>query len=109
LRNTAFSGMTGLGFLNFDTEVDIEETQSGWEQYQGQPVTGRALVLSLGAGFRYNLSRRFDLIAQFEYNFTDSDRIDGYPTIPGSHTDGRIFNNDFYSFLTAGLSIKFGG
>ncbi|MEX2641735.1 MAG: hypothetical protein WD266_13680 [Balneolales bacterium] len=106
--NSALNGIFGLGIMAYETEVDITREEQGWQDYQGQPGRGRTTVITAGGGVRQYLSRRLDLIAQFEYNFTGSDVIDGYETIPGSPVDEHRLSNDYYSFLTAGLSIKFG-
>lgn len=108
LQNSALNGIFGAGILAYDSRMDIEQAQQNDQSNVDQLNIGRTTVLTAGGGVRQAISRRIDVIAQFEYNFTGRDMINISDFINENANNGMRINNDFYSFLTAGISIKFG-
>lgn len=92
--------IVGIGRLHNDVSGVVDRPPS----FTGTNYSGEDLIYVFGGGLRFYLGSSFDLLLQYEYNYTNSDLIDGYnePMI------GNRFN-DSYSFAMLGLAFKFGG
>ncbi|HKJ47175.1 MAG TPA: outer membrane beta-barrel protein [Balneolales bacterium] len=102
-------GFTGIGFISNNVKTDISTSIPGYERWAGVNYKGNSLVYSIGGGLRFNITPHFSFIAQYEYNLTNSDYIDGYKTIEGINQNGKTrVTNDAFSLATAGFSINFG-
>lgn len=100
----------GLGLIFNDVSTDVGRKELDfWPQFAGEDNSERAMFATFGTGVRFNLGRRVDLFAQYDYNTTTSDLIDGFRTRPETAIDLNRRNMDSWSALTAGLQIKFGG
>ncbi|MEX0685954.1 MAG: SPOR domain-containing protein [Balneolales bacterium] len=108
LSNSALDGIFGIGIMTFDNMVDIDEQGPGYPDYQGSSSLGNTQTFIAGGSIRQYLSRRIDFIAQFEYNFTGTNLIDGYETVAGNGQTQNRVRDDAYTMITAGFSIKFG-
>lgn len=70
---------------------------------QNQNFNESLTSIPLGINLEYFLSNRIDLFADFNYNFTNNDFVDGYSPALNANK-----SNDGYSTLTIGLSYKLG-
>lgn len=62
------------------------------------PTSGTTIVLPIGAGIQFDISRRFAVILDFNYRVTFTDKFDAYSPEGGG-------NNDSYG--TVGLSVSY--
>lgn len=106
LANSALDVVFGLGVLSYDTILNLDESQSNSSEFQGQ--SGNTQVLIAGGSVRQYISRRFDFIAQFEFNFTGNDLLAGYDRVPGGVANAENFRSNAYSLFTVGFSVKLG-
>lgn len=102
---------TGLGLLfsdvttNLTSPVVSPETE---ETFHGENHSETAMFASFGTGVRVNVTKKIDLFAQYDYNISNSDIIDGHRTHTRTLIDQNRRNPDSWSALTAGVQIKFG-
>lgn len=95
---------TGFGLIMNDVAVSHSDILN----HSGQDYSGNALLYTLGGGLTLNLSRRLDFFAQANFNFSDSDLLDGYERQSGVAPSGIITDGDAFISASAGISIKFG-
>jgi outer membrane protein OmpA-like peptidoglycan-associated protein len=108
-ENIKVYGNVGLGVIFNDVETAVNNQIGQWEDFVGEDHTEYGSVTILGAGVRFNLGRRLDLFAQYDYNISNSDLIDGYRTRSILRIDEFRRTPDNWSSLKAGLQIKLGG
>jgi outer membrane protein OmpA-like peptidoglycan-associated protein len=104
-------GTVGLGLLFNDVTTNINSnvaSQSTLDTFGGENHSETALFATFGTGVRVNVTHRIDVFAQYDYNISNSDIIDGYRTHPRTMIDQNQRNPDSWSALTAGVQIKFG-
>ncbi|MDR9367121.1 MAG: OmpA family protein [Balneolaceae bacterium] len=97
----------GLIFSDVTTEVNNKEP-SNWTEYIGEDHSEPSMFASFGPGVRFNLGRRIDLFAQYDYYISNSEIIDGFRTRPELDIDLHRRTPDNWSSVTAGIQIKFG-
>lgn len=98
----------GLGLIFNDVETETRNQIGAWQQFTGEDHSEPAFFANFGAGVRFNLGRRLDLFAQYDYNIANDDLIDGHRTRPELDIDLNRRNMDHWSAVTAGIQIKFG-
>ncbi|MCC5941397.1 MAG: OmpA family protein [Balneolaceae bacterium] len=98
----------GFGLLMNDVTTGVENPAAGWEDFMGEDNTDTALYYQFGIGTRLKLSPRIDIFAQFDYNRTDNDRMDGFRNSRLSGTDLDNGRNDHFLNVTAGIQFKLG-
>jgi outer membrane protein OmpA-like peptidoglycan-associated protein len=66
-----------------------------------------ALNVPVGADLNFNVSEKWDIYANYTFNFVDTDRLDAYP----NWRDDRpiIQGRDMFATLNLGARYKFGG
>ena len=72
--------------------------------FYGGPEKGATMNLPLGAGVKYKIGNRLNLIAEWAMRFTLSDKLDGSKDPLGIKSSGLFKNTDCYSVLQIGLS-----
>ena len=102
----ASAGM-GLIFNDVTTELG-NKTPDNWTEFVGEDHSEPAFFGTFGTGLRFNLAKRLDLFAQYDFNISNSDLIDGHRTRPELEIDKYRRTPDYWSSITAGLQIKFG-
>lgn len=99
----------GLGLIFNDVTTDVGRKELDiWTEFAGENHSERAMFATFGTGVRFNLGKRVDLFAQYDYNTSTSDLIDGFRTRPETAIDLNRRTPDSWSGVTAGLQIKFG-
>jgi outer membrane protein OmpA-like peptidoglycan-associated protein len=99
----------GLGLIFNDVTTELgNKTPDNWTEFVGEDHTEPAFFGSFGTGLRFNLVKRVDLFAQYDFNISNSDLIDGHRTRPELEIDKYRRTPDYWSSITAGLQIKFG-
>lgn len=98
----------GLGLIFSDVETETRNRIGAWEQFTGEDHSEMAFFATFGTGLRFNLAHRIDLFAQYDYNISNSDLIDGHRTRPELDIDLHRRTPDAWSAITAGIQIKFG-
>jgi len=98
----------GLGLIFNDVTTETRNKVGAWEQFKGEDHTEPAFFASFGTGLRFNLGRRIDLFAQYDFNISNDDLIDGHRTRPELDIDLHRRTNDSWSSVTGGIQIKFG-
>lgn len=99
----------GLGLIFNDVTTDVgNRTPDNWTEFIGEDHTEPAFFGTFGTGLRFNLVKRIDLFAQYDFNISNSDLIDGFRTRPELEIDLNRRTPDYWSSITAGLQIKFG-
>lgn len=99
----------GLGVIFNDVTTNLGfQSASIADEFMGEDHSEKALVGSFGTGVRYNVSSKIDLFAQYDYNITTSDLIDGHRTRPETKIDLHRRTPDSWSALTFGVQIKLG-
>ncbi len=98
----------GLGLIFNDVTTETRNQIGAWQQYIGEDHTEPAFFANFGTGVRFNLGKRIDLFAQYDYNIANDDLIDGHRTRPELDIDLNRRNMDHWSTITAGIQIKFG-
>lgn len=102
---------TGLGLIfsdvttNLNSQIASTETE---DTFGGENHSETAMFATFGTGVRFNVTHRIDVFAQYDYNISNSDIIDGYRTHVRTQIDQNRRNPDSWSALTAGIQIKFG-
>lgn len=100
----------GLGLIFNDVTTELEnKTPGNWTEFVGEDHEEPAFFATFGTGLRFNLGRRVDLFAQYDYHISNDDLIDGHRTRPELDIDLHRRTQDHWSSITAGLQIKFGG
>ena len=100
----------GLGLIFNDVTTDMGFRPVGFhENFIGEDHTENAFYGIFGTGVRFNLAKNIDLFAQYDYNISNSDLIDGHRTRPSTDIDLHRRTPDSWSSFTAGVQIKFGG
>lgn len=101
--------ITGLGLIFNDVTTEMGNPDLNHaDEYIGEDHTEPAFYANFGAGVRFNLAKRVDLFAQYDFYITNSDIIDGHRTRPQRPIDLHRRTEDNWSALTAGIQIKFG-
>ena len=101
----------GLGLIFNDVTTNLlsnavsPETE---ETFSGENHSETAMFASFGTGVRVNVAKKIDLFAQYDYNISNSDIIDGHRTHTRTLIDQNRRNPDSWSAITAGVQIKFG-
>lgn len=109
-ENVKLYASVGLGLIFNDVTTQVNNKEpSNWENFQGENHDEPAMFASFGPGVRFNLGRRVDLFAQYDYYISNSELIDGFRTRPELQIDLHRRTPDNWSALTAGIQIKFGG
>lgn len=98
----------GFGMVMNDVTTSVENPSTGWEDFTGQDNTDTALYYQFGVGTRFKLSPRVDMFAQFDYNVTENDRMDGFRNNRLAGTDLDNGRNDHFLNFTAGIQFKLG-
>lgn len=101
-------GNFGLGLILNDVTTESRNQIGQWEEFKGEDHSEPAFFATFGAGLRFNLGSRVDLFAQYDYNISNDDLIDGHRTRPELDIDLNRRTQDNWSTLTAGIQIKFG-
>lgn len=70
----------------------------------GGANSGATLSLPIGAGVRYKIAERLNLIADWTMHISLSDKIDGRSDVYGIKSSGIFKNTDCYSIFQIGLS-----
>lgn len=99
----------GIGLIFNDVTTDVGRKDLDiWTQFAGENHSERAMFATFGTGVRFNLGKRVDLFAQYDYNTSTSDLLDGFRTRPETMIDLNRRTPDSWSGFTAGLQVKFG-
>jgi outer membrane protein OmpA-like peptidoglycan-associated protein/opacity protein-like surface antigen len=104
-------GTVGLGLLFSDVTTNLGSTVASPETvdtFRGENHSETALFATFGTGVRVNVTHRIDVFAQYDYNITNSDIVDGHRTHSRTMIDQNRRNPDSWSALTAGVQFKFG-
>lgn len=98
----------GLGLIFNDVETESRNQIGAWQQFAGEDHSEPAFFANFGTGVRFNLGKRLDLFAQYDYYIANDDLIDGHRTRPELDIDLNRRTQDHWSAITAGIQIKFG-
>lgn len=108
-ENVKLYTSVGLGLIFNDVTTDLNNREpSNWTEYIGEDHTEPAMFATFGPGLRFNLGRRIDLFAEYNYYISNSEIIDGFRTRPELDIDLHRRTPDNWSAVTAGIQIKFG-
>ncbi|MBQ8948824.1 MAG: outer membrane beta-barrel protein [Prevotella sp.] len=66
--------------------------------------SGITMSLPIGAGIKYKIGQRLNLVAEWTMRFTPSDQLDGRSDIYGIKSSGLFKNTDCYSVLQLALT-----
>ena len=72
--------------------------------FYGGSEKGATMNLPIGAGVKYKIGNRLNLIAEWAMRFTLSDKLDGSKDPLGIKSSGLFKNTDCYSALQIGLT-----
>lgn len=92
----------GAGQVYSDVRTSIDQSVPGAGKYRGTNGNFLTTFVTLGSGFRFNISPRFDFDLGYHFFYTNSGYLDGY--IAPSH----LVNKDYYHYLQAGITLKLG-
>ncbi len=104
-------GFGGPGLFWYHVRDTMDVLNSTTEPYRGISNKSIAIVYSLGTGIEFNLSPRFSVHAEYSYHMSNSELIDGYPTIgdkSNSVYKPHEYRNDSWNYITFGFSIRLG-
>lgn len=101
-------GNVGLGLILNDVTTETRNQIGAWEQFIGEDHSEPAFFATFGTGLRFNLGRRIDLFAQYDFNISNDDLIDGHRTRPELDIDLHRRTQDSWSSVTGGIQIKLG-
>lgn len=104
-------GIVGLGLLFSDVTTNLLSTTVSPETeeiFSGENHSETAMFATFGTGVRYNVTKRIDVFAQYDYNISNSDIIDGHRTHSRTLIDQNRRNPDSWSAFTVGVQLKFG-
>lgn len=124
LRRVQLFIFTGVGVTFSDAEGSFDNAADAQEYYNGDEARydrvdrdgsgnitnvymeykGNDLIIPAGLGFKWNLSRAFDLGVEYRLNFSRADLLDAFAFGEWSNR-----TKDSYSLLGVQLSYKFGG
>lgn len=107
-ENVKLYTSVGLGLIFSDVTTSVNNQIGAWENYIGENHTEPSMFATFGPGVRFNLGRRIDLFAQYDYYISNSELIDGFRTRPELDIDLHRRTPDNWSSVTAGIQIKFG-
>lgn len=108
-ENVKLYTSVGLGLIFSDVTTELNNREpSNWPEYIGEDHTEPSMFATFGPGVRFNLGRRIDLFAQYDYYISNSELIDGFRTRPELDIDLHRRTPDNWSSITAGIQIKFG-
>lgn len=108
-ENVKLYASVGLGLIFNDVTTELNNKEpDNWPNYIGEDHTEPAMFATFGPGVRFNLGRRIDLFAQYDYYISNSEIIDGFRTRPELDIDLHRRTPDNWSSVTAGIQIKFG-
>ena len=93
-RNTQIYGYGGFGKLNYKSSVKPDSLI--YEELS----TGNAYVLLVGGGLKYRIGNKSSLFIDGSYNYTSTDKFDGYRM--------RYSSNDSYYKLSLGFTYTLG-
>lgn len=99
----------GLGLMFNDVTTDVGNKIGAWEEFKGEDHSEPSFYATFGTGLRFNLTKRIDLFAQYDFNIANDDLVDGHRTRPELEIDLHRRTQDNWSSITGGLQIKFGG
>ena len=91
-KNTIFYFYTGVGIINFETDVTTSK-----ESYT---IKKTDLVIPFGVGAKYRLTDRSAINVEFAYNYYLGDDLDGYKQL--------YSDNDTYNRISLGYTYTFG-
>jgi|GEM_PF-3264973 len=92
----------GAGQIYSDVKTSVDKSVPGAGKYQGTNGNYLTTFVTLGSGFRFNISPRFDFDLGYHFFYTNSGYLDGYIS------PGHLVNKDYYHYLQAGITIKLG-
>lgn len=102
-------GGPGLFWYNAKTSMKVDSIS---KPYQGINNKSIAIIYSLGVGIKVNISPRVALEGEYSYHMSNSELIDGYPTVAAAKAtrpyNPHEYNNDSWSYMTLGISIRLG-
>ncbi len=103
-------GFGGPGLLWYNAKTSIKQITPSSKPYVGIDNKSVAMVYSLGLGLKVNVTRQFSIEAGYSYHLSNSELIDGYPTIgdPTRIYRPHEYQKDSWNFLTLGFSIHLG-
>ncbi|MDZ7720682.1 MAG: OmpA family protein [Balneolaceae bacterium] len=107
-ENVKLYTSVGLGLIFSDVTTSVNNQIGNWENFKGEDHSEPSMFASFGPGVRFNLGRRVDLFAQYDYFISNSELIDGFRTRPEMDIDLHRRTPDNWSAVTAGIQIKFG-
>ena len=87
-ENVKLYANVGLGLIFNDVETELNNKEpSNWPNFIGEDHSEPAFFATFGPGVRFNLGRRLDLFAQYDYYISNSEVIDGFRTRPELQID----------------------
>jgi len=104
-------GIVGLGLIFNDVTANINSNLLSpitADHFNSENHSETEMFTTFGSGVRVNVTKKIDLFAQYEYNVSNSDLIDGFRTQSRTLIDQNTRTSDKWSALTAGVQIKFG-
>ena len=104
-------GFGGPGLFWYNVKTSMKVVNATTRPYLGINNKSTVIVYSLGAGIKVNVSRRVSIEGEYSYHMSNSELVDGYPTVGDKSSSvykPHEYNNDSWSFLTLGLSIRLG-
>ncbi len=101
-RKMSWYAEIGAGQVYSDVKTSINRSIPGASQYQGTNGNFLTTFVTLGSGFRFNISPRFDFDLGYHFFYTNSGYLDGY--IAPHH----LVNKDYYHYLQVGITLKLG-
>ncbi len=104
-------GFGGPGLFWYNVKTSMKVINATTQPYVGINNKSTVIVYSLGAGIKVNISRRVAIEGEYSYHMSNSELVDGYPTVGDKSPNPykpHEYNNDSWSFITLGLSIRLG-
>lgn len=104
-------GFGGPGLFWYSAKDSMKSVSQTTEPYKGISNKSIALVYSLGMGVNVNITSRFSIKAEYSYHMSNSELIDGYPTVGNNSSNPykpHEYRNDSWTYLTLGFSIRLG-
>lgn len=107
--NIGLFASVGVGLINFDPKAyrDGSATARNYFVQEGRIDSAKydwsnttELVYPIGLGVKYRFAKNFSLQAQYTYNITRSDKLDGFYRL--------LSENDNFNYFSLGLNIHLG-
>lgn len=93
-------GFIGLGIIKSDVK---EYNKSDDLSVTGQDYDGVNFNFQIGGGIKFYLNKQFDLMAQYEFNTTNTDLLDGHDPVWNTN-----LHQDYASVYSIGIVYKIG-